>query len=114
MSRTINDIIKIINQGDMHTFYTCAEWIQLRSEILSADKYECQVCKEKGIYSRAAIVHHVNHIDKHPELALSKYYIDDNKNKKRNLISVCKDCHENHCHPERLKKSMAPLTEEKW
>ncbi len=95
-------------------FYLSKEWRHLRQEVLSADKYECQHCKAKGKYTRATHVHHVNHLDKHPELALEKYYTDSSGNTKRNLISVCKDCHETVCHPERLTHSKPPLNEERW
>lgn len=95
-------------------FYLSKEWRHLRREVLKADKFECQLCKTKGIYTKATTVHHVNHLEKHPELGLEKYYKDDNGNKKRNLISVCKDCHEMICHPERLRHTKKPLNDERW
>ena len=95
-------------------FYISKEWRRLRQDVLKADKYECQFCKVNGKYTKATTVHHVNHLDKHPELALEKYYTDNNGNVKRNLISVCKDCHETVCHPERLRHTKEPLNEERW
>ena len=94
-------------------FYDKPEWRKLRKEVLSADKYECQECKRKGKYKRATHVHHVNHLDKHPELALEKHYKDDNGSVKRNLISLCRDCHEE-VHGYRLKDKPEPLTPERW
>ena len=71
------------------------------------------MCKVKGYYTKANTVHHINYIRKHPELALEKYYKDDDGNVKRNLISVCFLCHE-HIHEWIVKEKPIPLTEEKW
>ena len=51
-----------------------------------------------------------------PKLALDIWYTDADGNRQRNLISVCKDCHETVCHPERMRrcKSAPPLTRERW
>lgn len=114
MTATTDWIRERIKADDLHAFYTCSEWLHLRAEVLAADKHECQVCKSKGKYKRAELVHHVNHVRQHPELALSKYYTIGQK-KRRNLISVCKDCHETVCHPERMcNEWKEPLTEERW
>lgn len=94
-------------------FYQSKEWRRLRRDVLSADKFECQFCKAKGKYTRATHVHHVKHLDDFPELALEKYY-PDNGVQKRNLMSVCKDCHETVCHPERLRHTKKPLNDERW
>ena len=96
-------------------FYDSGDWRRVRKEVLASDKYECQECKGKGKYARANHVHHVRHLDKYPELALEKYYTDEHGNKHRQLISVCKECHETVCHPERLRwNEKVPLNEEKW
>lgn len=71
------------------------------------------MCKAKGYYSRSTVCHHVNYIRLHPELALEKYYKDDEGNVKRNLISVCFACHED-IHRWVQKEATIPLTEEKW
>ena len=100
----------------MHDFYISADWQRVRREVLKADKYECQICKRKGRYTKAIIVHHVNHLKDKPEWSLKKTYIDENGKEKRNLISVCRDCHETECHPERLRqyRTEEPLTVERW
>lgn len=102
--------------SNVRAFYESKEWRRLRKEILKLDKHECQCCKERGRYTRANTVHHVNHIKKHPELAFDKYYTDDDGKRKRNLISVCHDCHETVCHPERLrwKEAKPKLNKERW
>lgn len=106
----------LIAAGDVHPFYVTAEWRALSAEILKQDRYECQICKAKGRYRRADLVHHVNHVKRRPELALDIYYTNDEGERKRNLISVCKSCHETVCHPERMRRPSAPYftTEERW
>ena len=106
--------MKYKSPQEKKSFYESKEWRALRKEVLKADKYECQVCKAKGKYERATIVHHVKHLDEHPELALERYYMDEHGKKQRQLISVSKDCHENECHPERLRHTKKPLTKERW
>ena len=97
-------------------FYLSAAWQHLRDEVIAADHYECQICKAHGRYSRAVIVHHINHVDEHPELALCKTYVDSTGKEQRNLISVCRRCHETVCHPERMGKHRykPPITREQW
>ena len=42
-------------------FYVSYDWKKKRREVLAMDKYECQVCKARGRYNRATMVHHVKH-----------------------------------------------------
>ncbi|NLG89793.1 MAG: HNH endonuclease, partial [Clostridiaceae bacterium] len=67
----------------MKRFYKSKEWKRKRKEILRRDNYECQRCKREGGFSKATTVHHIKHLDKHPELAL----VDSN------LESLCGVCH---------------------
>ena len=99
-----------------NAFYDLPEWRRKRRQILAADRYECQECKRRGKYSRAIIVHHVMHLDEFPELALSDYYTDADGRQCRQLISVCRDCHETVCHPDRLRHTALgePVTAERW
>ena len=55
-------LLEQINAGNEHNFYICSEWLRIRAEVLRLDRYECQICKSKGRYKRAEIVHHVNHL----------------------------------------------------
>nr|DAO40316.1 MAG TPA: NinG recombination protein [Caudoviricetes sp.] len=109
-------LCQLIASGDVHPFYCCTQWVQLSHRVMKMDKYECQICKERGRYRRAELVHHVNHVKDAPDKALDIWYKDADGNDQRNLISVCKDCHETVCHPERLRryKSKPPLTRERW
>lgn len=106
----------LIARGDVHPFYCTTQWISLSRQVLEMDKHECQICKQRGRYHRAELVHHVNHVRDAPALALDIYYKDADGQQQRNLISVCKDCHETVCHPERLRraKRAPPLTRERW
>ncbi len=99
-------------KNDIHRFYTWSKWLKVRGEVLKEDKYECQDCKEKGIYTKATTVHHDNFVRKHPELALEKNYVYDGKTK-RNLISLCFNCHEAR-HGYRKKNKHKLITEERW
>lgn len=110
-------LIQQINTGNEHNFYICSEWLHVRAEVMSLDRNECQLCKAKGRYKQAEIVHHVNHLKRRPDLALSIWYTNAEGEEERNLISVCKDCHETVCHPERLRKAarrIKTLFPERW
>jgi 5-methylcytosine-specific restriction protein A len=116
MTKEILDFIKkCIEDNNLHAFYTWSGWLSCRTKILEGDKNECQKCKSKGVYTRATMVHHVKRIRKFPDLALSKYYVDEDGKKKRQLISLCDQCHDEE-HPERLRGRMKkkPLTAERW
>lgn len=106
----------LILTGDIHPFYVTPEWRSLSRDVLRDDRHECQLCKARGRYRRAEMVHHVNHVKRRPDLALDIYYLDSDGERKRNLISVCRWCHENVCHPERLRKPkvLSFETEERW
>lgn len=109
--KDIEFVRKCIDE-DIHKFYIWRKWVNLRKEVLRMDKHECQECKRRGKYTRADTVHHVNHVKNYPELALSIWFIDSKGNKKRNLESVCRECH-THLHPELLLVK-EPLTIERW
>lgn len=102
---------KCIRDG-IHQFYTWSKWLRVRNQVLEMDKHECQDCKAHGRYTRATTVHHNWFVKKHPELALEIWYIFRGK-KCRNLISLCRECHEAR-HGYRHKNKGAPLTEERW
>lgn len=107
----------LIAAGDVHPFYVTGEWRQLSTQVLQLDRHECQICKDRKRYRKADLVHHVNRVRRHPELALDIWYTDSNGERKRNLISVCKICHETVCHPERMRKTQKKpgfYTPERW
>ena len=107
----LQELQTLLSSGDCHDFYTWREWQRIRQYVLEMDHYECQLCKAKGRYRKAAIVHHVKHLKDRPDLALSIW-----DGKERQLLSVCKSCHEE-LHPERLRQykiTAIPVTEERW
>lgn len=117
-------INNLIEKDELWRFYKQKEWKQVRDSVLQEQRNECEVCRRKGIIKRYDIdadghkhliktVHHVQHVRSHPELALSKYYYAGGERKK-NLIVVCKACH-NDLHPEKRKKNRNGYTnEERW
>ncbi len=104
----------LIDKECEYQFYSWGEWKRLRQEVLALDHFECQRCKEKNHrYRKAVIVHHIKHLKDRPDLALSIY---DPETGERQLISVCKECHEAE-HPEsqrQYKRLCSPLTVERW
>ena len=112
-----NWLVGLIAAGDVLPFYKCAAWLHVRDEVRKLDRYECQLCKARGRYKRAQLVHHVNHLKNAPEKALDIWYITKENTAERNLLSVCRDCHENVCHPERIRKNNTKpkfTTPERW
>ena len=99
-------------EKDIHQFYISGKWKRLRAKVLEMDKGECQICRGRGRYTRATTVHHVNYVKNHPELALEVWY-EWQGQRKRNLISLCHDCHEE-VHGYRKKKKSEKLTQERW
>lgn len=107
----IQFVKQCIKDQDLHRFYDSPKWKRMRQQVLKMDKYECQICRRRGRYTKATTVHHVNYVKKHPELALEFYYTWQGT-QRRNLLSLCHDCHEE-VHGYR-KKPKTPLTEERW
>lgn len=95
----------------VRAFYKTYRWIMKRRQILARDHNACVMCRMRGRYSRAAVVHHITHLKACPELALSEH----------NLVSLCKRCHEE-VHPERKearekyfqRMQKKELTPERW
>lgn len=109
-------------------FYDSRAWRRVRRQVLAMDHNECQICRARNRHTPGVIVHHVWHLDEYPEYGLS-VWVDDPETgeRKRNLLTVCRECHGTVCHPERLealekwKERMAalavrkdPLTPERW
>jgi len=74
----------------MDEFYKSEKWKRKRAAILRRDGYLCQDCKRYGRMRQATTVHHIEHYDERPDLAL----VDSN------LVSLCAACH-NARHPEK-------------
>lgn len=121
-------IQKLIEADELWRFYKCPEWLSLKQQVLSESHYECAECRKHGKITRYDIdakgrkrllstVHHVKHVRDYPELALSRTYVDGSGTVKKNLIPVCKKCH-NRLHPEKNfkknKKTDKFFNEERW
>lgn len=106
-------VSQLIADDRLHEFYVSPAWRRLRKEVLEEHKYECQICKSRGLYTKANHVHHVQYVRKHPRYALSKTYMFKGEVKK-NLIPVCHNCHEELHGYRQLDKKDKPLTEERW
>lgn len=113
---TVEDIARLVEAGQEHLFYCSRDWQRKRRKILRQDRFECQICKARGKYRKAVLVHHVQHLKDRPDLAMSDTYIDGSGSEHRQLISVCKECHETVCHPERMRQNRAKTfsQEERW
>lgn len=102
---------RLYREKNIRKFYVSKHWRKLRARVLKESKYECQMCKHRGKYARAIVVHHMEHVKDRPDLALTK----------SNLMSLCASCH-NEVHPEKninnfFKKNKNPremLNEERW
>lgn len=105
---------EMIADGTSDRFYGWPEWEQVRGDVLRLDNKECQLCKQRHRYRRAALVHHVKHLKARPDLALS---VVDPETGGRQLLSVCRGCHEE-LHPERMRRKgslcVSLLTQERW
>lgn len=104
-------INELVQKNEMWRFYKHSSWIKLASEVLKEQHYECQECLKRGMLTKANTVHHINFVKEHPELALSKYYIDEHGNQQLNLISICHQCH-NKIHNRFSSKEQ--LNDERW
>lgn len=104
----------MISAGTPRGFYDWADWMRTRAAVLTMDHQECQLCKARGRYRKAVLVHHVKHLTARPDLALSVFDPDTGE---RQLISLCRACHEEQ-HPERRRgrfsTAVPPLTVERW
>lgn len=112
----ISKIKQLIDNGNEILFYKSRQWLALREEVLREHFYECQYCAEKGRYTRATMVHHVNELKSRPDLALSKYYTDKNGKRQKQLVPLCFACHEKqHDRFAEYRKTDEKFTnEERW
>lgn len=112
LSSYINYLIRTDN---ILEFYHSNYWQRKRKEVLVFDHYECQDCKEKGLLTKAILVHHVNEVKVRPELALSLYFMNNKGMQERNLISLCFNCHElrhNRCF--KVKNNIEKFHNDEW
>lgn len=110
----LSQLQAMIAAGKANGFYDWPEWEKVRDEVLRLDNWECQLCKRRHRFRQAALVHHMKHLKARPDLALSVF---DEETGERQLLSVCRSCHEEQ-HPERIRRKTfvpaPPLTPERW
>ena len=103
----------MLSTGRENVWYNSGDWAAVKSAVKKIDHYDCLICKAMGRRRAACIVHHVKHLRDRPDLALSIYDPDTGE---RQLICVCKQCHEL-LHPEsqrQYRPSKPPVTAERW
>lgn len=102
-------IEQLIEIDRLDKFYKSPLFVRLRSDVLKEQQGICQICRRT-----ADTVHHVMHVREYPELALSKYFWNPKtRQKEKNLIAVCRSCH-NDLHPEKWGKKSGIVNEERW
>ena len=102
----------LLASGKENIWYNSGDWQAVRDAVKRID-HECIICKAAGGHSATRYVHHIKHLRDRPDLALSIYDPDTGE---RQLICVCKQCHEL-LHPESRRKyrpSKPPVTAEMW
>lgn len=106
-------LMALLSAGKENVWYNSGDWKAVKAAVRKIDHDDCLICKAMGRRRAAHIVHHVRHLRDRPDLALSIYDPDTGA---RQLISVCKDCHEM-LHPEAQRQYRPhgkPVTEERW
>ena len=109
----LRQLLLWIQKGEEHRFYLTGWWKAKCREVKRIDRNECQICKHVyKRFRRGTIVHHIKHLKDRPDLALSIYDPDTGE---RQLVLVCKRCHEDQ-HPESLRKKSTVkfFPEERW
>lgn len=86
-------IRQLIRDDKLPRFYFTEDWKELRIAVLEAFHYECQDCLKRGVYTKAVCVHHVNEVRLRPDLALSRWYVDNKGQRQPNLVPLCNKCH---------------------
>ena len=71
---------------DVSKNYRTYRWTKLRAAIIRRDHNECQWCKRRFKVTPAEVVHHIIPAEKRPDLFFEP----------TNLVSLCRDCHEEH------------------
>ena len=83
-------------EGTAHKFYLTRQWRAKRAEVIARGHGECADCRGKSpaVYSPATCVHHVQHLDRRPDLALSDTYVDGEGRVRAQLVPLCSECHD--------------------
>ena len=104
---------RLIDESKTDNFYQLAVWKRMREQVMKHDHYECQLCKAKGRYRKGVIVHHVKHLKQFPALAYQRFYVDENGQRHKQLVPLCRACHE-YEHNRTVKAYKKFTNEERW
>lgn len=96
-------VAELISKGQEDRFYKSAMWLHCREEVLRDQHYECQMCRQKGLYEKATTVHHKEELKARPDLALEK----------SNLLALCAACH-NAAHERFAEGKAEAWDDERW
>ena len=110
---TVTQIKNLIVNCETEKFYNDRYWRKLSKEVIAENHYECEYCKRRGKVSKAEAVHHVKHLKKYPELAYQKFYVDKNGIKQKQLVPLCRACHE-YAHGRTAKPAKKFTNDERW
>lgn len=106
-------LVALISAGEEWKFYNWQDWRRTRDEVRRMDHWQCSKCSRPIHNRRECIAHHVKPLRERPDLALS---IFDPETGDRQIITVCKQCHEEE-HPDSLAQfspPAPPVTAERW
>lgn len=95
-------IPNLANENNLIKFYNSHAWLHVKNEALEEQHHECQMCKARGLYVPATMVHHIKTVRQRPDLALTK----------SNLMALCDSCHWEVHHPHDIKASK--WDDERW
>ena len=110
---TTTQIKNLILNGKLEKFYNDRYWRKLSKAIIKEHRYECEYCKKRGKVERAEVVHHVKHLKQFPALAYQRFYIDENGQRHKQLVPLCRACHE-YEHNRTVKAYKRFTNEERW
>ncbi len=112
---TLKTIKYLIEIDRLDIFYHSKEFKKIKKQVQKEFHFECLRCKENKrltLVDEHDPVHHVKEVKQFPELALSKYYKDEQGRLQRNLIPLCFECH-NIVH-DRFNKISKFTNKERW
>ncbi|MBR6983013.1 MAG: HNH endonuclease [Ruminococcus sp.] len=81
---TTEQIRTLIQEDRLEEFYKDWYWRMLALRIIKEEHGECRMCKDAHKLKKATLVHHIQYLRDHPELAYER----------SNLMPLCHDCHE--------------------
>ena len=105
-------VLRLCDSPRQERFYKDGAWRRLRTELIGEGHGECVLCRARGRYSRAVMVHHVWFLSAHPELAYARHYYSGGRAYPQ-LLPLCHDCHEA-VHEHRHAEKRDPITLERW